>query len=360
MIKTSGIHHISSIVGHGQRNIDFYAGVLGYRLVKKTLNYDDKNMYHLYYGNDKADSGLVTTFPMNDSNDGKVGSGQVETASYGIRLDSFDFWKKRLSNFNIETREYTKFNKKRLSFKDLDGLQIELIETQKGLKNNWEFNKINADNAIIGINSAVINSAYPNKTLALFKDVLGYKIIDQDSDHYLLMVNDDFGGTIELAKKSLDRGIMGKGTVHHIAFAIDNEDIEAWKDKLEKAGYQPTKIKNRKYFKSIYFRDPGGLLIELATKGPGMTVDEGLDNLGQSLIIPDIYRDDNHDHLMPLFVREIDELIGYGYRDRYEYDILEKKYKIRNQINEIKSQKKLTSFDKAKIESLKTEYLKIK
>lgn len=357
MIKTHGIHHISSMVGHGQRNMDFYAGVLGQRLVKKTLNYDDKNMYHLYFGNKEASTGLITTFPMNDSNDGKVGSGQVAIASYGIRPNTFEFWKSRLSKFNIDFSEDRRFNKKRLSFKDLDGLQIELIETNKGPKNTWEFNGVDKDNAIVGIDSAVIYSAKPEKTLQLFSDVLGYQVVDSNSDNFLLKINDDLGGSLELAKEPQSRGIMGVGTVHHIAFAINNDEIYEWKSKLEENGYRPTEVKNRKYFQSLYFREDGGLLIELATKGPGMIVDEDVENLGKSLIIPEHYKNDDHSHLMPLFVREVEELVGYGYRDRYEYEVLEKKHKITNRIKEIKSKDNISTEDRLEIEDLKAKYL---
>ncbi len=357
MIKTHGLHHISSMVGHGQRNMDFYARVLGQRLVKKTLNYDDKSMYHLYFGNHQASTGLITTFPMNDSNDGEVGSGQVGIANYGIRPESFEFWKNRLKKFNIEVSEDLRFNKKRLSFKDLDGLGIELIETDKGPKNLWEFNGVDQDNAIVGIDSAVIYSAKPEETLKLFTDILGYEVVDSNSDNFLLSINDDLGGSIELAKDPHNRGIMGVGTVHHIAFAVNNDEIYEWKNKLEENGYRPTEVKIRKYFKSLYFRESGGLLIELATKGPGMTVDEDVENLGKNLIIPDHYQNDDHSHLMPLFVREVDELIGYGYRDKYEYDVLEKKHKIMNQIKEIKSKKDISEEDRIEIEKLKAKYL---
>ena len=356
-MKTEGIHHISSMVGHAQKNIDFYAGVLGYRLVKKTLNYDDKSMYHLYYGNETANSGLVTTFPMLDSEEGKVGGDQVGVACYGIRPESLDFWKERLQTFNIESLEYTRFGKKRLSFKDLDGLEIELISTDQGPENTWEFNGIDSNNALIGIERALIYSNQPEKTLELLTKTLGYTKVDEDEDNYLLEVNDGFGGKLELGRKAQERGKMGVGTVHHIAFAVKNEDIDAWKTKLEDDGYQPTEVKNRKYFKSLYFREAGGILIELATQGPGMSVDEDLVNLGQEFIIPEHFKKDNHDNLMPLFVREVQELKGYGYRDAYEYELLAKKHKIIEKIKDLKAKEKLSEADENELKQLKKDYL---
>ena len=356
-MKTKGIHHISSVAGHAQRSIDFNAGVLGYRLVKQTLNYDDKEMYHLYFGNREANSGLITTFPMNNSACGKVGGGQVAASIYAIRPDSINFWKNRLQSFGIDTTENIRFNQKRLVFKDPEGLTMELVEQDKGPLNTWEFNGVKGQDTITGIESALIYSRNPEKTLNLFTEVLGYSLADEDNDHYLLKVHDELGGFLELAKKPSDRGLNGIGTVHHIAFAVGDNEIDNWKIKLEENAYRPTEVKDRKYFRSIYFREKGGLLIELATKSPGMTVDEKLGDLGSSLIIPEDFKNENHDDLMPLFVREVKELSGYGYRDRYEYEILQAKHEIMNKIKEIKLKENLSEADKNKLEALKKQYL---
>lgn len=306
MIKTQGIHHISSMVGGAQQDVDFYASLLAYRLVKKTLNYEDKNMYHLYYGNREANTGLVTTFPMNHSRKGVVGTGQLGVASFGIRSASFDFWKKRLASFGIETEDYTRFNKRRLAFEDLDGLKLELIETAKGPKNTWAFNGVGENNAIIGIESLTLYSKKPEETLNLLTEILGYSIEDEDEVNYSLKIHDKIGGLIELAKDYPTRGIPGVGTVHHIALAVKDDEIDQWKLKLEEKGYNPTEVINRKYFKSLYFKETGGILIELATEGPGMLVDEDLQTLGEEFIIPEHFKNESIADLEPISVREID------------------------------------------------------
>lgn len=298
------------MVGDAQKNVDFYAGVLAYRLVKKTLNHSDKNMYHLYFGNGEASTAFVTTFPMNHSKKGVVGSGQLGVASFGIRPASFDFWKKRLEYFGIETVEYIRFNKRRLAFKDLDGLELELIETNKGPKNTWEFNGVEEDNAIIGIDRSMIYSKKPDETLNLLTKLLGYSVIDEDAESYLLKTHNNLGGLLELTKKAPRRGIPGIGTVHHIALSVNNDEIDDWKVKLEEQGYRPTEVIDRKYFKSLYFREEGRVLIELATKGPGILIDEDLEKLGEELIIPDHYKNGKLPTIEPVAVREVQKIIN--------------------------------------------------
>lgn len=305
-MKTQGIHHISSMVGDAQKDVDFYASLLAYRLVKKTLNHEDKNMYHLYYGNREANTGIVTTFPMNHSRKGQVGNGQLGIASFGIRSESFDFWKDRLTSFGIEFEESTRFNKKRISFEDPDGLQLEFIETKKGPKNTWTFNGVGEEHAIIGIESSVLYSKKPEETLQLLTDILGYSVIDENNKNYLLKIHDEFGGLLELAKNYPIRGIPGVGTVHHLSLAVNNDDIDEWKEKLINHGYRPTKVINRGCFQSLYFTDNGGILIELATKGPGLVVDEDLEQLGEKFIIPDHLKKEEIGNLESIVVRELD------------------------------------------------------
>lgn len=308
MIKTQGIHHISSMVGDAQQDVDFYASLLAYRLVKKTLNYEDKNMYHLYYGNREANTGLVTTFPMNHSRKGVVGNGQLGVASFGIRPESFGFWKKRLASFGIKTTDYTRFNQRRLAFEDPDGLKLELVETTKGPKNTWTFNGVEENNAIIGIESLLLYSKKPDETLSLLTNIFGYSLEDEDERNYLLKSHDELGGSLELAKNHPTRGVPGVGTVHHIALAVKDDEIDEWKVKLEKNGYKPTEVINRKYFRSLYFKETGGILIELATKGPGVLVDEDLETLGEKFIVPEHFKNEDLADLEPITVREIDRI----------------------------------------------------
>ena len=327
MIKTKGIHHISITAGHAQRNLDFYAGVLGFRLVKQTLNYDDYTMYHLYFGNHDASSNLYTTFPMKDAIDTPVMGAQVALTTFAVAPGTLNFWKQRLHEFGIKTYFYTQFNRQRLGFSDLDGLSLELVEFDTELQNQWAFNGVGSSEAISGIESAQLISADPDKTLKLLTDVLGYQLSMEDDQSYFLKIHSLLGGSLELSKYPTELGKRGMG-VHHIAFAVGNDELEAWYERLKTEGYHPTRIKNRKYFKSIYFREPGGILIELATEGPGMTIDESVEQLGQQLLIPEAYldqADETINELMPLFVREVKELTGYGYRNRFEYELLREK-----------------------------------
>lgn len=361
MLKTKGIHHLSSTVGHAQRNVDFYASVLGLRLVKQTLNYDDKDTYHLYYGNHEASTNLITTFPWVDGRPGEIKGGQVTVASYAIKPDTMNFWRDRLHQFGIKTYEFMAFNKKRLGFNDPDGLELELLEVAGAPENSWTYNGINQQQTIAGIDRAILTSTDPQETLKVLTEVLGYELKDEDEESYLLKIHDHLGGHLELSKHATQRGKMGVGVVHHIAFIVDDEDIEGWRAQLKQAGLSPTEIKNRKYFKSIYFREKGGILIELATQGPGMGVDEPLENLGKQLIIPDHYKDEAQDivdELMPITVREVSKLEGYGYRNRTEYESLKRKDEIKAKIRELKKKETLTLEDQKQIDQLKKQYLK--
>lgn len=362
-MKLHGIHHISSIVGHAQRNVDFYAGLLGMRLVKKTLNFDDSSTYHFYYGNENGSTNLLTTFPWNDAESGQIGGGQVGITSLAISPDSLDFWKQRLNDFKIEYHTEERFNVQRLAFEDMDGLLYELVASNEEPKSNWEFNGVDSNHAIKGIDSAYIYSRVPHATLSMLQDVFNYKIIDESFDAYLLAVDGGLGSRLELNKTTKDPSRQGVGTVHHIALGISNGDEEAWLEKLIAAGYRPTEIKERKYFRSIYFREKGGILIELATVGPGVLVDESEEELGKELLIPphfEAIKDEIVDTLMPIEVREVTELIGYGYRDKYEFDLLRKKEKIKREILELKTKEDPTRTDLAKVEVLKKELLAVK
>ena len=361
-MKIQGIHHISSIVGHAQKNLDFYAGVLGMRLVKKTLNFDDSSTYHFYYGNEAGSTNLLTTFPWNDADNGDVGAGQVGVTSLAVNKGTFPFWKERLTKFKVDYNEYERFGIKRLAFEDMDGLLYELIESDHLPNSNWEFNGVNKDNAIKGIDSAYLYSRVPHATLKLLTEVFNYEIVDDTFDTYLLKVNDELGGMLELNKATHDPSRQGVGTVHHIALAINDGDEEAWLEKIIEAGYKPTEVKDRKYFKSIYFREKGGILIELASLSPGVLVDETIETLGHQLLIPphfDIISEEIEKTIMPVSVREVDELVGYGYRDKYEYDLLRQRETVKREILKLKSKDNFDDSDAEELQRLKNKLFSI-
>lgn len=366
MLKTTGIHHISSIVGHAQRNVDFYAGILGLRVVKKTLNFDDKSHYHLYFGNKDGSTGLVTTFPWNDAVEGRVGDGQVGLAQYAIPKGSFSFWQERLTKKHVKHFTYTRFGQKRLGFKDPDGLELEFVEAMYQTTNSWSFDGITPNQAFIGIQSASLYSQRPEQTLRVLTEVLGYQVTAEEEDFIQLQVNDQLGGMLELNKKIQHNGRTGIGAVHHIAFKVKEEEIEAWRQQLIAAGLRPTEVKNRKYFQSLYFREWGGILIELATEGPGVLVDEPLATLGEELLIPPHFIGESAEikaSLMPLFVREVAQLGDYGYRDRYEFEVLQRKEKLKATIATIRakaSTQPLTKEEQTRLTQLKNQLVKVK
>lgn len=356
MEKILGIHHTSSIVKNPQENLDFYASFFGLRLVKNTLNHENRNNYHLYYANHDATSAITTHFPMQEAEEGKIGDGQVTTVRYAINKGSMDFWKQRLSDFGIFYFTYTRFNDEYLAFNDPHGLTLELVETDLGSQNLWEFNHVKSKDALKDIYNVTIASKRPEDTVKLFTEIFGYKIDQNDTEYLRLKLHDDIGGTIDIRKQRSADGVEGTGTVHHLALAIPNGSAQQWKDKLMKAGFMPTAVKNRNYFESLYFRDKGGITIELATEGPGLQIDESLETLGTTFIIPphfEEFKDEILNHIAPLHLQELGKLKTYGYRNKQEFDMIQERQR---KIQEFKALK--ASGDKEAIENFKKEQLK--
>lgn len=308
MLKTHGIHHVTSVAGEAQQNLDFNAGILALRLVKKTLNFDDRHVYHLYFGNDQADTGITTTFPVAGAKAGVIGGGQVRSVQYAIRPGQTRFWAERLNGYGIATARADYLDQTALTLKDPSGLELEMIETAKGPANGWSFGGVEGDGAVIGIHAATLASVAPGETLKLLTGIMGYSVEAEDDEYYRLKVHDGLGGLLYLNKIPAERGRYGKGTVHHIAFMVKDEEIAAWQEHLAEKGYRPTEIRDRKYFRSIYFREKGGILFEFATQGPGFFIDEEEASLGEKLMIPPHYEanaDEILKDLKPIVVRPV-------------------------------------------------------
>jgi glyoxalase family protein len=288
MQKTSGIHHITAMVNDAQRNIDFYAGVLGLRLIKKTINFDRPEVYHLYFGNELGDPGTVITFfPWEKQLKGRIGTGQVGVTSYIIPKGSLSFWENRLSKFNIEYISSVRFGEKYIKFNDPDGLQLELVERDEGPINHWSIGGVQAENAIKGFGGAILYSAQHHKTTDVLENVLGLECIGQEGNYLRFKADGHLGNTIDIHLNPSVRGLMGAGTVHHIAWrAKDEEDLLRWRSLLQEKGYYPTEIRDRNYFKAVYFHEEGGILFEIATDSPGFAVDEPVAELGKKLMLP--------------------------------------------------------------------------
>ncbi|MBP0726661.1 ring-cleaving dioxygenase [Bacillus sp. RG28] len=288
MLKTMGIHHITAMVRDAQRNIDFYAGVLGLRLVKKTINFDRPEVYHLYFGNEKGNPGTVITFfPWAKQGEGRIGTGQVGVISFVIPNGSASFWENRLQKFGVEITSNTRFGEKYIRFNDPDGLQLELIERDEGPMNTWSFGGVQSENAIKGFGGVVLYSAQTFKTTDVLENILGFECIGQENEFLRFKSVGDIGNTVDIHLSPSIRGLMGVGTVHHIAWrAKDEEELLKWRTLLIEKGYYPTEVRERNYFKAIYFHEEGGILFEIATDPPGFTIDESAEDLGKKLMLP--------------------------------------------------------------------------
>ncbi|SHF71478.1 ring-cleaving dioxygenase [Ornithinibacillus halophilus] len=311
MKKTAGIHHITAIVGHPQENIDFYAGVLGLRLVKKTINFDDPGTYHFYFGNDGGKPGsIITFFPWANAYQGRIGDGQVGITPYAIPVGSMSYWEDRLTKFNINYSKTTRFGETFLSFNDVHGLKLELVERAQGEQNMWSFGDVTPDVAIKGFAGAVLYSGQPEQTSKLLTNVMGLEKIDENEEFIRFKSHGDIGNIIDLKKAIDERGQMGVGTVHHIAWrAKDDEDQLDWRQHVQKHGFGVTPVRDRNYFNAIYFREHGEILFEIATDPPGFANDETYENLGMELKLPpqyETYREQLNKTLIPIEVRNLD------------------------------------------------------
>jgi len=313
MLKTAGIHHITAMVNDAQRTIDFYAGVLGLRLVKKTINFDRPEVYHLYFANESGQPGTVITFfPWPKQLKGRIGIGQVGVTGYLIPMGSIDFWENRLKKFRIEFFADARFGEKYLKLQDPDGLEIELVERVDGPFNNWSFGGVRPEVAIKGFSGATLISAQPHKTAEVLENVLGLECIGQEEGFLRFKTDAELGNIMDIKLTPSVRGLMGAGTVHHIAWrARDEAELLMWRGLLQEKGYYPTEVKDRNYFKAIYFNEGGGILFEIATDPPGFTMDEPLEQLGEKLMLPswlESKREEIEGMLAPIEVREMEEI----------------------------------------------------
>jgi glyoxalase family protein len=287
-MKLEGIHHITAITGDAQRNVDFYAGVLGLRLVKKTVNQDDPTVYHLFYADEKGDAGSdLTFFEYPGAPRGRAGEGMI----FGIRWrlgseEALDFWAERLAKHGTETE----LRDGHLRFSDPEGLghALKVVETtDEPLV--AEHPEIPSELALQGFDGALAYASNPEASRPLLEEALGFKPIEGAEGSGWEVRGDTRGGLWAYADPPSERGLQGAGSVHHIAWASQLDDHEAWRDRVIAAGARPTPVIDRFYFRSVYFREPSGVLFEIATLGPGFTVDEPLESLGEKLSLPPDY-----------------------------------------------------------------------
>jgi len=308
--KTMGIHHITAIVGHPQENVDFYAGVLGLRMVKQTVNFDDPDTYHFYFGDEMAKPGtIITFFPWTNAVKGKIGDGQVGITTYVIPLGAMKFWEERLQKFNISFTKTQRFGEGFMQFDDVHGLHLELVERKEGEVNTWQTDDITPEVAIKGFGGAVLYTASPDKTQKVLEEAMGLELVATAEDYIRYRSTADLGNIVDVKTQPIGLGRMGVGTVHHIAWrATDERDQLEWQQHVGQLGYGVTSVCDRNYFKAIYFREPGRILFEIATDVPGFAHDESQETMGEKLMLPPQYenlREKLKQSLIPIEVREL-------------------------------------------------------
>jgi glyoxalase family protein len=287
-----GIHHVTAIAGDPQRNLDFYTRVLGLRLVKLTVNFDDPGTYHLYFGDTTGGPGTAMTFfPWSGARRGRIGNGQVATTAFSVPENSLGYWQTRLKEFGIATSQIeNRFDETVLPLADPDGLRLELVAgPQAPAATPWVDGFVSAENAISGFHSVTMWEANLEPTARLLTDTLGFAQTQQHGNRTRFEMSGDRPGTVVdvLHRPGEPRGVGGAGTVHHVAWRTPNDDEElAWQRDIGQAGYGITEVKDRQYFHSIYFREPGGVLFEIATDPPGFTLDEPVEALGTQVKLP--------------------------------------------------------------------------
>lgn len=302
-----GIHHVTAICGDPQRNIDFYVGLLGLRLVKKTVNFDDPGSYHLYYGDGVGSPGTIMTFfawtglPPGATPQGRAGTEQITATSFSIPAESLDFWAERLASASVEVHgPETRLGERTLSVRDPDGLVLELVAHAGGEpREPWPGGPVPVEHAIRGIHGASLCLTGYEKSAQLLTEVLGFELVGQEGSRFRFRAGEGRDAALVdlMVQPQASPGRMGVGAVHHIAWrAPSRERQELWREQLAEVGLDVTPVLDRQYFESIYFREPGGVIFEIATDAPGFTADEPKEELGTHLKLPP-WLESRRDHI---------------------------------------------------------------
>lgn len=292
-----GIHHITAIAGNAKRNHDFYTKVLGLRLVKKTVNFDDPGTYHFYFGDEVGTPGTILTFfPWERVQKGKNGAGMATDIGYSVPGKSLEFWLERFKKYNVPvTGSGQRFNEEFVSFEDPDGLHLTLvIPAKEDNRKPWVTDEVKSPVATRGFHSITLTLWNVEPTAKILTEILGYTFQGQEGNRYRYVTDAVEGASIVdiLLQPDASRAVNSGGTIHHIAFRVkDEETLMAYRAKVLKFGLSITPKVDRNYFYSLYFREPGGVLFEIATDNPGFSVDESVSELGSSLKLPAQYEE---------------------------------------------------------------------
>lgn len=287
----TGLHHITALASDAQKNFDFYAGILGLRLVKKTINFDAPEVYHLYYGNEKGTPGTILTFfPYPGIPKGRKGVGQLTVTSFSISKNSIDYWIKRLDKFHIHhSAQQQRFEDELyIYFEDNDGLGLELVANKRDERPGFTYGNIPLEHAIKGFYGITLAVEGYEKTAGLLTEQMDHVLITEKGNRFRYSVSNKPGEIVDiLCSPYALRGLGGAGTIHHVAFATPTDETQVKaRAKLVKNGFNATPVIDREYFHSVYFREPGGVLFEIATMPPGFAIDEPLEHLGEALKLP--------------------------------------------------------------------------
>ncbi|WP_339877297.1 ring-cleaving dioxygenase [uncultured Algoriphagus sp.] len=287
----TGIHHITAIAGNPQANIDFYTGILGLRLVKKTINFDAPGVYHFYFGDELGRPGTVfTTFPFTGARKGAKGAGEVTYTAFSVAADSLEYWIERLKKYGIPVSDVlTRFGDQLIRFEDHDSMGIELVANDEDDRTGWSYGQVPIENSIKGFYGATLNLKSKDLTEKLLTEHMDYHFIGEENGRFRYGTAGKPGDIVDIViDKSGSRGMQSAGTVHHIAFRTENAASQLQvQELLMRNGYQVTEVKDRNYFTSIYFREPGGVLFEVATDEPGFAIDEDEAHLGELIKLPE-------------------------------------------------------------------------
>ena len=287
-----GLHHITAIAGKAQRNFDFYTKVLGLRFVKKTVNFDDPGTYHFYFGDEFGSAGTILTFfPWEDMQPGRRGTGQATEIGYSVPEGSLDFWLKRFEKLGVTyNKPAEKFGEQYLTFLDPDGLKLELtVSKSLDPRTPWTTPEVANNVATKGFHHITLTLANIKGTADVLTGIFGYQLVDQHVNRYRFATDTVEGAAlVDLVEAPGEaRGQVAAGSVHHVAFRVKDDAAHLhFRQKITAKGFNVTPQIDRDYFHAIYFREPGGVLFEVATDNPGFTVDEPLAELGTHLLLP--------------------------------------------------------------------------
>ncbi len=293
--KVLGIHHITAIAGYAKRNYDFYTKVLGLRFIKKTVNFDDPKTYHFYFGDEVGSPGTILTFfPWEGVPRGKQGAGMATEIAYTVPSGSLEFWNERFAQYYVKVTESgQRFGEDYLAFEDPDGLPLTLIiPAESDSRKPWTTQEVSDQFALRGFHSISLTLNSIDATAAVLTDIFEYQFAGQEGDRFRYRTSTvEHANIVDLiANPVASRTGNAGGTIHHVAFRVNNEKtLMAFREKVLAKGLNITEKIDRNYFFSLYFREPGGVLFEIATDNPGFSVDEQVSELGKNLKLPPQY-----------------------------------------------------------------------